>query len=219
MPSLPQILYGTRFIGRIEINRQLDIEHFSQTDCHIAVTAEIKVNLEGIGEDNQQGGWAVKEIGLLKAEIGKQCQHVGEQHLFPKPKYEQGQSFCKIGRGKSPVGFILKLRKDFFIQYDGPRYKLGEKSNKHKVVRKGIMFRRTGAAVDEKGQLLERKKTDAKGQQDMFQVKIGAEHIVYIFDEKVKILKIKQDSQINGNACRQSNVPCPLCFGKLQGIA
>ena len=34
-----------------------------------------------------------------------------------------------------------------------------------------------------------------------------------------KILKIKQDSQINGNACRQSNVPCPLCFGKLQGIA
>ena len=53
MPSLPQPLNGARLIGRIEVHRQFDIEHFPKTDCHVAVAAEIKIYLQCIGKYHQ----------------------------------------------------------------------------------------------------------------------------------------------------------------------
>ena len=50
MPSSPEILNTDCFIGRIEVDRQFDIEQQCGTDRHIGITAEVKVELEGIGE-------------------------------------------------------------------------------------------------------------------------------------------------------------------------
>ena len=53
---------------------KLDIEHFSQTDCHIAVTAEIKINLKGISQYHQKRGGGVQKGSLL--ETGFSLKHI-----------------------------------------------------------------------------------------------------------------------------------------------
>ncbi len=55
MPSVPEVRDGIRFIGRVEVLRQIDIEHGADADCHVAVAAEIKVKLEHIAERYQKG--------------------------------------------------------------------------------------------------------------------------------------------------------------------
>ena len=52
MPALPKLFDGAGFIGGIEIYRKLDMKHVAQPHSHIAVPAEIKINLERIGEDD-----------------------------------------------------------------------------------------------------------------------------------------------------------------------
>ena len=53
MPAAPEIHHGKRFVGRVKVHGDLNIKHIPQSGCHIAVTAEIKVDLEGIGKHHQ----------------------------------------------------------------------------------------------------------------------------------------------------------------------
>lgn len=53
MPAAPEIHYRKRFIRRVKVHRDLNIEHIPQSGGHITVSAEIKVDLEGIGEHHQ----------------------------------------------------------------------------------------------------------------------------------------------------------------------
>ena len=163
MPSLPQILHGTRFIGRIEINRQLDIEHFSQTDCHIAVTAEIKINLKGISQYHQKRGGGVQKGSLLETVIYGKRKHICKQHLFSQTDCKNHDALCKIIRLKAAVLLILKLRHHFLIGHNGACNQLGKEGHKGKIIDKGVMLRPSGASVNNKGKLLKSKKADSKG--------------------------------------------------------
>ena len=77
MPALPQFFYGTCFIRRIKVYRKLHIKHISQSNRHITITAEIKINLKGIGQDYEQSGGRIQKISLFKAEICNEGKHVG----------------------------------------------------------------------------------------------------------------------------------------------
>ena len=50
MPAFPKVYNSDRLIRRIEINCDVNIHHFADTGRHVTVTAEIKVDLKGIGE-------------------------------------------------------------------------------------------------------------------------------------------------------------------------
>ncbi len=54
MPSVPEFGDGQRFIGRVKVLRQRDIEHAADADRHVAVAAEIKIELEGIAQGYQK---------------------------------------------------------------------------------------------------------------------------------------------------------------------
>ena len=103
MPSLPELFHGACLVGRIKVDGKLDIEHFAKSYGHITVSAEIKINLESVGEDHKQRGGRVQKSSLIKAEVYRQCQHVGKEYLFGKPDGEQGNPLCKIVRVKSAV--------------------------------------------------------------------------------------------------------------------
>ena len=62
------------------------------------------------------------------------------------------------------------------------------------------MFGFPQASVDHDRQLLKRKETETERQQDMFQRIVRMKGIIYIFDKKIIIFKIKQNSQIQENA-------------------
>lgn len=150
MPALPEFLYGTRLIRRTEVYRKRNVEHISKPHSHIAVAAEVEIDLEGIGQDDQKGGRGVQEIGLCKAEIGGKRQYIGQQNLFRQAQYKKGDAFCKVGRGKSALFQGFELGNHFFVQYNGACNQLRKKGDKGKVMRKGIMPCFPGAAVNDK---------------------------------------------------------------------
>ena len=53
------------------------------------------------------------------------------------------------------------------------------------------MFGFPQASVDHERQLLKRKETDTERQQDMFQRIVRMKGIIYIFDKKIIIFKVK----------------------------
>jgi len=62
MPSVPKLSDGRRLIWRIKIDRQLYIKHETDTVCHVAISAEIKINLQGITYHNQHSTDIVEQI-------------------------------------------------------------------------------------------------------------------------------------------------------------
>ena len=54
MPSVPEICDGHSLIRRVKVSGQFYIEHITDTDGHIAVSAEIKVQLKHIAQRNDK---------------------------------------------------------------------------------------------------------------------------------------------------------------------
>ena len=74
VPSAPEILYVQRLVGRIEIDGQPDIEQERRPDRHVAIAAEIEIELEGVGETGRPGAEKIKRFSALEpafAQIAK----------------------------------------------------------------------------------------------------------------------------------------------------
>lgn len=55
MPSVPELFDIGSFIGREKIDGNPDIKHKSKSPRHIAVAAEVQINLEGVGQNDEKG--------------------------------------------------------------------------------------------------------------------------------------------------------------------
>ena len=55
MPAVPEFSNGEGFIGRVKIDRQINIHHLPDANGHIAIAAEIKINLNGVGQTGKEG--------------------------------------------------------------------------------------------------------------------------------------------------------------------
>ena len=55
MPSSPEFRDAPGNIRIIEVFQEMEAKHFSETDSHIGITGEIKVDLEGVGQGSQPG--------------------------------------------------------------------------------------------------------------------------------------------------------------------
>lgn len=73
------------------------------------------------------------------------------------------------------------------------------------------MFRPAQTAVDDKRKLLEGEEADAEGQQDMFQVEIRMKSQIQVFDEKVIIFEIKEQSKVEQKPGQQSGPVRKFC--------
>ena len=91
----------------------------------------------------------------------------------------------EIIRIKFAIGNILKLGHHFFIKNNRSCNQLREKGDKCDVVGKRIVFCFAGTSVYDKGNLLEGKKADTKGQQDMLQCKVCTEYGIDIFKKEI----------------------------------
>lgn len=50
MPPLPEVDDIKRLVRAVEVDRQDNVEHEADADSHIAVAAEVKIELAGVGE-------------------------------------------------------------------------------------------------------------------------------------------------------------------------
>ena len=55
VPAPPEIGDGFGAIWRIEIFREHESEHEAEPDRHVGVTAEIEINLKGVGDGAEPG--------------------------------------------------------------------------------------------------------------------------------------------------------------------
>lgn len=55
VPSSPELGDTLRNIRIIKVLSKFKSKHLSQADCHIRITAEVKINLESIGNTSNPG--------------------------------------------------------------------------------------------------------------------------------------------------------------------
>ena len=54
VPAPPEIRYRSCPIRGIEIRRQIKAQHLRNSDCHVRISGEVKINLERVGKHDNQ---------------------------------------------------------------------------------------------------------------------------------------------------------------------
>ena len=134
MPSVPEFQYRSGFIGRIEIDRKNDIEQRRNPRSHIAVTAEIKIELQCIGNNNEQYVHGCQNFHTAKAKCYHIAQCVCNNHFFKQTHCKKMQSLCQVFCIRPVLCFISKLRDQLSMENNRPRYELWKKRYKNCII-------------------------------------------------------------------------------------
>ena len=94
MPSVPEIRNGNCFVRGIKVNRKVYIKHQSDSVCHIAISAEIKINLERKA-DCQKPAACNGQVAAYQL-VCNDSAGVGKQYLFGKTDEETKKAFKNV---------------------------------------------------------------------------------------------------------------------------
>ena len=108
MPTPPKVCHAGCCIGIIEVFEEPEAKDPAQTNGHIGITREIKVDLECEKDRTQPGQGHGK---LLSLDLCQQCAAaVGQQYFLCKAEHEPAQSVCNvIQRFFSGIQFLLNI--------------------------------------------------------------------------------------------------------------
>lgn len=84
MPSVPKFNDTLRFVGGEKVDRNLNIEHTADTARHIAIAAEVEVELKGVEQDHQEGLEAAQGNIICKAPVSRFSKGIRQKHLLGK---------------------------------------------------------------------------------------------------------------------------------------
>ena len=56
VPTAPKFLYRFGNVGIVEVFNEIEAHHMAQTDRHIGVAAEVKIDLQRVGDRAQPAG-------------------------------------------------------------------------------------------------------------------------------------------------------------------
>ena len=197
VPPAPE--FGDAFgdVGVIEVLREEKAQHPSQTDCHQRVAAEVKVNLEAVGDDAHPG----KRGGYLrKAErlhLGPQrADGVCQKNLAGKSHDEQAHALVDLRQGDLAA---LELPADVRVQDNRTGNQLREEHDEGAEVDQ-VVLHLDFAPVDihRVGQNLEGVKADAQRQVELGgiqQRQAQPQQGIDVGQEEVCVLKEEQEAQ------------------------
>ena len=165
MPAPPELPDAAGDEGVVEVFLEIKAENTAQADGHVAVAAEIKVNLQRVAHCAQPGAAG----GELSGGEGKDCVRqeahlICDQHLFGKAEEKAADA------PGDPVGTELPLRQlpgDIPVAHDGAGDQLGKESNvqQHRE-ETSLHALLVPIDVDHIAQALEGEEGDADGQPD-----------------------------------------------------
>src|SRR5271170_2526412 len=94
MPSPPKLSDAQRAVGKVEILREMEAEHFAETDRHVSIAREVKINLQCIRERADPGRSGAQFIRLQREHPVRDAAHaVRNDHLLAeaptKPQYSR----------------------------------------------------------------------------------------------------------------------------------
>ena len=128
MPSAPEISNIFRTIGRVEVSGQTDIKKQPETDCHITVAAEVKINLESISKCSLPAGKKVS-VGTCKNRVGNLGEIISQKNFFchSQSKHIQACRYIAILRFETLI--FIELAHHLIRQNNWSCYKLREKAD------------------------------------------------------------------------------------------
>jgi len=89
VPALPELLDRGGLVGGVEVDRQRDVDHFGHARRHVAVAAEIKIDLEGVAEHDEEEITRRRGVEVGKAPSHAAHKGVGQDQLFEQAEGEE----------------------------------------------------------------------------------------------------------------------------------
>ena len=154
MPTPPELLNSSRCVRIIEVLKEMETEHAPHTDRHVAVTGEVKVNLQSVANRAHPAGkHADLACGQRKDCIRHLSHCIGEQQLFGQAADEPldtQRGFTRIGLSRVDLLF------DVVVLNNRPRNQLREERDIQQHLNKRPGHQRpVSVYVNDIGQALE----------------------------------------------------------------
>ena len=206
MPAPPELRNTARRVGEPEIFREFEAKQPPKPDRHQGITAEIKIDLQGIGEDpeprKRHGQPFIADRRHLIPEL---ADLVRQQDLAPQSEQEYSCSLLKILRcNAAAVEFLV----DIGIFDDRPRDQLRKQADERRKIEQ-IAFRlyRSPVDVDAVRHGLKRIKADPQRKRHTEHRRGKAER-AEIIQEKPGVFEKAETAQIEYQRQPQK-CPCP----------
>ena len=127
VPTSPELAHRTGDVGPIEVLQEVEPEHASQADGHVAVAAEVKVDLQGVGHHAQPGhGRWCHVHGQGEDGIGDARHLVRDQHLLRQTDHETPDA---TGEQRYGHDTVRDLAGQIPVPYDRAGDQLGEQAD------------------------------------------------------------------------------------------
>ena len=211
MPAAPECLDTVRCIWIVKVFFKRKAEHGSHADSHIAVAAEIEIDLEHIGDRTDPGGEDVELTGAGgKDRVCRNGHRVGNHNFFCEAEREAPHPG---GRSVQRNRSVVDRAADIMIFHDRSRDQLGKKGNIQQQLSVILLAGSLAAInIDRVAHGLEGEKRDADRQRDSRQRKVPMQNGVQRGDKHVGIFEYTQQSQIEQDRHRQKKLAAPGFF-------
>ena len=198
VPSAPEFPDASGDIGIIKVLLKVEAKHLSEADGHIAVAAEIKVNLQHIGDGSDPGCRRVKPRDIrCKKRVCHEADGVGNQHLFGETGNKTADSVHDAVHRLSPV---LDLLGDIVVFHDGAGDELREEGNVEKHFSEILLgLSHAPVNVDDVGHGLEGEKGNSDGKPDGRHRNRRAKNGVEGLCQEAGVFKEHQHTQIQNH--------------------
>ena len=130
MPAPPELFNGKGTVGMLKVFSEMESEHPPQTDCHVTVSAEVKINLHGIGNGPKPRAYDIQRIYPLPKYLIRSYRHsIGNQNLFRQAADKTSQA---KGRLPGIHAAAVNFQGNISVLYNGPRNQLGKERDVQK---------------------------------------------------------------------------------------
>ena len=196
MPSSPEFRDAPGNIRIIKVFQEVEAEHFSETDGHIGVTREIKVDLEGVSQGSQPGS-CHRKLGNGKScrRIPEKADVIRQQDLFSHTGHKAVDAFREVIQ---IFPAFLHLLRNGLILYDGSCDQLRKHGNIGSIADPVLLHVRISTVnINGIGHGLEGEKGDTDRKRNIQKGQIQTADCVDTADDKIRILEKAENRQIH----------------------
>ena len=183
----------------------MEAEGLAQADGHIAVSTEVIIDLQQIGDSADPGGHNIQIGSAVIEDVIRGGAHgVGDQHLLAKTRDEPAQAEGNAAHIHSPV---VDLVGNILIPDNGACDQLGEEGDVQQNLKVVSLHRHiVPIDIDHIAQRLEGEEGDADGQADGRNRQAQTQESIHIAHQETCVLKHTQKAQVHGNGQHQDHL-------------
>ena len=204
VPAPPELGDRLADVGLLEVLHEAEAHHQAQADGHVAVAAEVEVQLCGVGQGAEPG---IARGGVLQGEavVGDHGQGVGDEHFLDEALHEAGAAFGELVQG---VGAVVELVDQVLEAQHGACDQVRENRHERCEVDQVAGSRGvTAVYVDDVADRLEDVERDTDRQQhvgedERLQAERGDDRVEAV-DAEVGVLEVAEDRQVDAYAQQQ----------------